>query len=138
MDTKIIDVLVGRNSDTEAVLRAMTALDDYGGEYEACPQLTENILKDEKTGFSPRAVYRFRGKYRYRIYIWCMQDLTGLEENRICSGKKEEQIFRQFLETGERESHVVVCVDMDESAVRGERGSEENADGSVFMGKIFL
>lgn len=133
MDTKIIDVLVGGTSDTEAVLRAITSLNEFGGEYEVCPDFSENAWIEEEKSFFPRAVYNFTGKYRYRICVWCIQDLTGQEE----AGQDPEQenlTVSRFLEAKEKRSHVIMRVG---AQARDDRGAQD-PDCIVFMGKIFL
>lgn len=133
MDIRIVDVLVDRASDTDAVLKAITALDEFGGEYEADSGIAENVWEEEGKSFFPRAVYNFTGKYRYRICVWCIQDLTGqIEAGQNPEG--ENRMVSRFLETKEKRSHVIVRVGTQEET----DCEKKDPDCIVFMGKIFL
>lgn len=133
MDIRIVDVLVDRTSDTDAVLKAITSLNEFGGEYEADSGIAENVWEEEEKSFFPRAVYNFIGKYRYRICVWCIQDLTGqIEAGQNPEG--ENRMVSRFLETKEKRSHVIVRVGTQEET----DCEKKDPDCIVFMGKIFL
>lgn len=138
MDTRIIDVLVERDSDTEAVQRAITTLDDVDGEYEVCRGTTENGRTQEDETFFPRAIYSFTGKYRYRICIWCLQDLSDTEEIGE-SPERENRMIRRLLEKEEKQRHVIVCAGRQvTSDSEKQETSHGETDSIVFTGKIFF
>ena len=137
MDIRIVDVLVDRTSDTDAVLKAITALDEFGGAYEVLPDPTEPVWKEGGKSFFPRAIYNFTGKYRYRICIWCIQDLPGQEKDQ--DPAEENRVLRRFLESEEKQAHVIVRVGVQRAPECGRQEiPEENPDSIVFAGKIFL
>lgn len=138
MDTRIIDVFVERDSDTEAVQRAIVTLDEADGEYEVCQNTTENGRMQEDETFSPRAIYSFTGKYRYRICIWCLQDLSDTEEIGQ-SMERENRMIRRFLEKEEKQRHVIVCARR-QTTSDSEKQEKFHGDpgGIVFTGEIFF